>query len=187
MEVTEYIKTLRGVLEELPLDRIQSLVELLLKAREEGRKVFLCGNGGSAATASHLVADLQKCLIGQDYRTLQAIALTDSIPLITAWANDTDYSRIFAEQVRALASPGDIVIAFSGSGNSPNVLAAVRAAKEIGAYTVGLTGYDGGQLAGMVDLSIHVPIPNMQIAEDTHLVIGHIVFTQLRDKIASMQ
>lgn len=150
-------------------EQIQKVIDILQKAKENGNKVFLLGNGGSAATASHLICDLSKM------KKIKAIALTDSIPLITAWSNDDDYSVIFKEQLKPLAEKNDVVIGFSGSGNSKNVIEAIEYAKSVGCITIGLAGYDGGKLKDVVDECITVEINNMQISEDMHLILGHVI------------
>ena len=150
-------------------EQIQKVIDILQKAKENGNKVFLLGNGGSAATASHLICDLSKM------KKMKAIALTDSIPLITAWSNDDDYSVIFKEQLKPLAEKNDVVIGFSGSGNSKNVIEAIEFANNIGCITIGLAGYDGGKLKDVVDECITVEINNMQISEDMHLILGHVI------------
>lgn len=150
-------------------DQIQRIIDILEKTRKNGRKLFLMGNGGSASLASHLICDFSK------FRKLRAVALTDSIPLITAWSNDDDYSVIFKEQLRILAEKGDVVIGISGSGNSKNVIEGIEFAKQIGCYTIGLAGFDGGKLKDVADECLVVEIKNMQHSEDVHTLIGHMV------------
>jgi len=170
------------------LDALQKIVPLFLKARAEDRTIFFCGNGGSASTASHFVVDIakgtRKSLAPGGPRTqrFRCVALNDNVPSVMAWANDADYSRIFSEQLRSLAEPGDLVVAISGSGNSPNVLEAVRAAKEMGLTTIGLSGIGGGKLKDLVDVSLVVPSPSMQHTEDVHLIVLHFLTAYLRDE-----
>lgn len=178
-QIQFYLKDVGRLLAELPVAAIREVVDLLLEAYRNDRRLILLGNGGSAATASHLVADFQKMVYLESGRPFRAMACTDSMPLVTAWANDTDYANVFAEQVRTWAEPGDVVLAISGSGNSPNVLKAVEAAREQGATTIGLSGFEGGRLAGMVDHSIVVPCDNMQRIEDVHMVLGHLFFWRM--------
>ena len=149
--------------------QIQRIIDMLEKTRKNGKKLFLMGNGGSASLASHLICDFSK------FRKIKAIALTDSIPLITAWSNDDDYGVIFKEQLRILAEKGDVVIGISGSGNSRNVIEGIEFAKKMGCYTIGLAGFDGGKLKDIVDECIVVEIKNMQHSEDMHTLIGHMV------------
>jgi D-sedoheptulose 7-phosphate isomerase len=132
------------------------------------------------------VTDIAKVAGGTESRgkghRFRCLALNDNVPGVTAWANDTEYARIFAGQLRGLAEKGDVVVAISGSGNSPNVLEGVRAAKELGLSTIGLTGIGGGKLKDMVDVSVIVPSNSMQHTEDLHLVICHLLTAYLRDE-----
>jgi D-sedoheptulose 7-phosphate isomerase len=146
--------------------------------------IFLLGNGGSAATASHLACDLGKGTVAPGRKRMKVMSLTDNLPLITAWANDTQYEDIFAEQLAHFISSGDLVMGISGSGKSKNVLNALKLAKECGALTIGLTGFDGGEMKDMVDYCLIVPSTNMQQIEDCHLIITHLIFSLLRDRIA---
>src|SRR5438876_8060554 len=138
-QIQFYLSDVGRLLAELPVAAIRAVVDRLLAAYHADRRLILLGNGGSAATASHLVADFQKMIYLAGGQPFRAMACTDSMPLITAWANDTDYTGVFAEQVRTWAEPGDVVLAISGSGNSPNVLQAVAVARELGATTIGLS------------------------------------------------
>lgn len=182
-QIQFYLSDLGQLLAGLPVAEIRRVVDRLLQAYREDRRLILLGNGGSAATASHLVADFQKMIYLSGGRPFRAMACTDSMPLVTAWANDTDYAGVFAEQVRTWAEPGDVVLAISGSGNSPNILRAVGVARAIGATTIGLSGFAGGKLAEMVDISIVVPCDNMQRIEDVHMVLGHLFFWRMQQEI----
>ncbi|HTZ61728.1 MAG TPA: SIS domain-containing protein [Thermoplasmata archaeon] len=164
------------------LEAVRRIAPILLAARAAGRTVFLFGNGGSASTASHFVTDLSKVASRGPGRRIKCIGLSDNIPSMTAWANDADYSRIFAEPLRVLGERGDVAIAISGSGNSPNVLEAVRAARELGITTVGLTGIGGGKLKGLVDVAVVVPSNSMQHTEDVHVTLLHLLTAYLRDE-----
>jgi D-sedoheptulose 7-phosphate isomerase len=148
--------------------------------------MFLFGNGGSASLASHFACDLGKgtCMQGNDRKRLRAIALTDNIPTITAWANDSGFDDIFAEQLRNLVQRGDVAFAISCSGNSRNVLEALHVARTAGAITIGLGGFEGGRMKSMCDSCLIVPSDNMQIIEDLHLSIAHCIFTLVRNRIA---
>ncbi|MBN1935111.1 MAG: SIS domain-containing protein [Anaerolineae bacterium] len=179
--ILQYIEQLQVSLNALPIAEIETLVQVLLDARAQGKQVFVMGNGGSAATASHMACDLGKGASMPGKPRFKVIALTDNIPLITAWANDAAYEDIFVEQLRNLVQPGDVVIGFSGSGNSENVLRAMHLANEAGAYTVGLTGFDGGKLHPLVDLGIHVENGCMEQVEDIHLIIEHAIAVRLRE------
>ena len=182
-QIQFYLNDVSRLLAGVPVDAVRQVVDRLLEAYQKDQRLILLGNGGSAATASHLVADFQKMIYLEGGKPFRAMACTDSMPLITAWGNDTDYANIFAEQVRTWAEPGDVVLAISGSGNSPNVLRAVEVAREQGATTIGLSGFAGGKLAGMVDLSIVVPCDNMQRIEDVHMILGHIFFWRMMQEV----
>jgi D-sedoheptulose 7-phosphate isomerase len=164
------------------LEAMRRIVPLLVRARTDGRTVFFFGNGGSSSTAAHFVVDISKVAARGPGRRIKCVALSDNVPSVTAWGNDSDYSVIFSEQLKILAERGDVAVAISGSGNSPNVLKAVEAAKEIGLATVGLTGIGGGKLKGMVDVPVVVPSDSMQHTEDVHLTLLHLLTAYLRDE-----
>ena len=176
--IEDYINDLKTVLDQLSRQDLLVIIETLAKARQEGRTIYICGNGGSASTANHMVCDLSKNTRTEGANRLKVIGL-DSIASITAYANDEGYDRIFAEPILSLVQPGDVLLAISGSGNSPNVLRGVEAARQIGATTIGLTGYQGGQLKGMVDICLVVPYNSLEQIEDVHLIINHILTISL--------
>lgn len=182
----EYFEMYKDVVTLLPYSVVDEIVEELLHRYEHGKAVFLFGNGGSAALASHIACDLGKGTLvnGNSQTRFRAVALTDNIPLMTAWANDSSYERIFAEQLSNLISPGDVAFAISGSGNSPNVLSALQVARAAGAVTVGLTGFQGGKMKPLCDYCVVVPSNNMQIIEDFHLSVAHAMFSVIRDRIS---
>jgi D-sedoheptulose 7-phosphate isomerase len=186
MSAREYFGMYEGVVSQLPYATIDAIVDELMVRYEQGRTVFLFGNGGSAALASHLACDLGKgTLVNRDGQTrFRVVALTDNIPLMTAWANDASYERIFAEQLQNLVYPGDVAFAISGSGNSPNVLAGLQVAREVGAVTIGLSGFQGGKMKALCDHCAVVPSDNMQIIEDFHLSVAHAMFSVIRDRIS---
>lgn len=180
--IRSYLSEVDATLGNLPVDLIAQVVELIETARANGKRVFTFGNGGSAATASHFASDLSKGAISPGNPRIRAFALTDNVPLLSAWANDTAYENIFAEQLENLVEMGDIAIGISGSGNSQNVLNGVKVAKAKGASTIGFIGFDGGKLKSSVDLAIVVPNDNMEQVEDIHLLLAHIVTTCLRKR-----
>jgi len=167
-------------LQRLPRDEIARLAEVLAQARQEGKRIFVFGNGGSAATASHFACDLGKGTVQEGMPRFKVIALNDNMPTFSAYANDCGYETVFAEPLISLSEPGDVAIGISTSGNSANVLRAMEVARERGLVTVGLTGFQGGQLKDKVDLCIIVPSDSMQQIEDAHLVILHALFLALR-------
>ena len=176
--VSTYLDGLKKCLDALSLEQIVTFLEYLEQAYREDRQIFLIGNGGSAATASHMACDLGKNAlpnqVGNGARRIRAMALTDCTPWVTALANDVGYQHIFAEQLRNWLRPGDLVVAVTGSGNSPNIVEAVRVAKAHGARVVGILGFDGGQVRAMVDAYVLVPSANYGHVEDVHLVLDHL-------------
>jgi D-sedoheptulose 7-phosphate isomerase len=182
----EYFELYPRVIANLPHEAIGQAITELLRAYEEGRNVFIFGNGGSAALASHFACDLGKgTLIGNNGgKRFRVMALTDNLPLISAWANDTSYENIFAEQLKNFVGPGDIAFAISGSGSSPNVLQALKAAKQAQATTIGLTGFKGGKMKSLCDFCVILSSDNMQVIEDFHLSVTHAIFSVLRQRIS---
>lgn len=178
--VSKYIETLQQLLNKLPLEDIRQVLAELHRARLEGRQIFIMGNGGSAATASHFANDLNKGACVPGAPRFRAIALTDNVALMSALANDVGYEHIFAEQLVNLAHPGDVVIGISGSGNSPNVLRAMEVARSLPALTIGFTGFSGGRLKDLVDICVLVPSDTMEQIEDVHLMLEHLICSSLR-------
>lgn len=182
VDTARYVSEMQRALNDLPQDRIEDLVTLLIRATHEGRTVFIIGNGGSAATASHFACDLAKGTQQPMKPRCRVVALTDNVPLLTAWSNDLSYADAFAEQLRTLCKPDDILIAISASGRSVNVLRAAAAAREIGASVVALTG--GGGLLGLVsDLWLETPADCIEQIEDLHLIVQHLVCCQIRERL----
>lgn len=170
-----YKAELIHAIDSVDLEKVSRAIEILAQARDEGRRIFVCGNGGSASTASHFATDLVKgASYGRSTR-FRILALTDSLPTISAYSNDVSYECIFAEQMKNFAEPGDVVIAISSSGNSPNVLRAVEYADSIGCQTIALTGCEGGKLGPLAQLEIQVAHPHTGRIEDLHMVILHMI------------
>jgi D-glycero-D-manno-heptose 1,7-bisphosphate phosphatase len=161
---------------------VARLVDAVRRARDGGGMVYTLGNGGSAATASHLALDLAKNTRRPDRSHVRALCLADNAGLLTAWANDSHYEEVFAAQLDAVARPGDLVVAVSGSGNSKNVLRAIEVARAHGAATFGIAGFDGGKLAAAAEECVVVRSDNMQLVEDAHMAIVHAVMVALRDE-----
>jgi D-sedoheptulose 7-phosphate isomerase len=170
-----YVKRSLEVMETLPVDEMARLIDVLCEVRDQRRQVFLCGNGGSASTASHLAAWLGKDGSKSGAHRFRVVSLTDNIPWITSLANDEDYAAIFVEQLRNYAQPDDVLIAFSGSGNSPNVVRAIEWANERGLLTVGITGRPGGKLGELAKLPIFVESKHLGHVEEGHFLIQHLV------------
>ena len=181
--VEDYLMALAKMVSAMPRDQIWAVIEVLMGAWRRGAQVFLLGNGGSAATASHIANDLNKLTIVPGKPRFKAIALTDNVPLITAWGNDTAYENIFVEQMLNFLASGDVVIGISTSGNSSNVLKALRIARDHGAITVGFTGRDGGKLKELVDKCIFIPSDHIGRQEDAHMILDHIIANTLRELI----
>ena len=179
--VEQHIEEVRAALDEVPPEAVERVVEAILLAQAGGRHVYILGNGGSASTASHFACDLSKATIVAGRSRLRVTCLNDNIALLTAWANDESYNRVFAEPLVNLLDPDDVVVAISASGNSPNVLEAIKVSTELGGLTVGLVGFDGGQLRDMVDLSVHIRSRNYGVVEDCHLVLEHAITASTRE------
>jgi len=183
LDVNAYFDTVVRTIGNMPIATVDEIVNVLLQAYDSNRMVYLFGNGGSAALASHFACDLGKGATNGSSKRFKVMAFTDNVPLMTAWANDARYEDIFAEQLVNFVQPDDLVFAISCSGKSPNVVKALGVAREAGAFTIGLTGFQGGDMKTLCDLCLVVPSDNMQIIEDLHLSITHAVFTALRAKI----
>ena len=181
----DYLDGMAALLGQLSTDEIENATALFWDNYQGARRVVFCGNGGSAATASHLPADFQKNMFLHGGRPWECLSVVDSIPLLTAWSNDTEYAHAFANQAKTWLRPGDLLVAISGSGNSPNVLAAVEAAHEAGATTLGWSGFGGGKLARLAQHNLVVPSDNMQMVEDAHVIAGHLIYSALRDRLAA--
>jgi D-sedoheptulose 7-phosphate isomerase len=179
MEVRSYFSTVQELINKVPFEAVDRVVEALVSANRAGQTVYICGNGGSASTATHFGCDLAKRPIVAGQPRYRVIPLTDNNALMTALSNDIGYEVVFSEQLIPLVRKGDILIGISGSGNSKNVLNAVQVAKEAGAITIGFSGYDGGKLAPAVDISVHVPSFNMAMVEDIHLMLEHAICEKL--------
>lgn len=179
--VGSYLERIVGVLKAIDLKQVAAVGKLLYDAREEGRQVFLMGNGGSAALASHLAVDFGKGCSRKRPKRFKVLSLTDNVPWLTAIGNDLSYEDVFVEQLENYARKGDVVIAISGSGNSRNVLKAIEFANRTGCETVGLAGYQGGKLKPLVKHYVHIPAEHMGLIEDGHLVVGHILLYGFMD------
>lgn len=183
--IDEYLADIIRILEELRrenADFFDRLAQTFMDARAGGRTIFFCGNGGSASTASHFTSDLAKGTIVEGAPRFRALSLADNIPQMLAWGNDSCYEDIFVEQLKNLWRPGDVLVGISGSGNSGNVLRAVQYARDNGGVTVGITGFDGGKLKGMVDLCLIVPVHNMQKTEDIHMLVDHLTTLMIKEE-----
>ncbi len=184
-----YLGQVRAALDSVSLQAVEAIVHRLYTAYREGKKILIIGNGGSAATASHMACDLAKNVFGQfpgnspPAGRFKVLALTENVPLITAWANDAGYEWVFREQVRTLIDPGDVLVAISGSGASRNVMEAVKVAKSMGVETIGILGFAGGELRELVDKAVIVTSDEYGPIEDVHMVLNHIFTVCLREMI----
>ena len=179
-----YLERLRVAIDTLPQDNIERLGERLYRAYTDGKHVFVLGNGGSASTASHMAADLAKNTIEQNMRRFRILSLNDNTALLTALANDLGYENVFAEQLKNLIRAGDVLIAISAGGNSPNVLAAIRIAQERSAEVAAIVGFGGGGAAGLADLAIVIDSDHYGVVEDVHLVINHILVDYFKRRLS---
>ena len=171
----EYKADVLKAIETIDLDKVNRAIEILVQARDAGRHIFVCGNGGSASTASHFVCDMVKGASFNRDKRFRIMALTDSLPTITAYSNDVSYECVFVEQLKNFAEPGDVLMAISGSGNSPNVLRAVEYANELGCRTIALSGRNGGRLGPLAELNIQASNPHMGRIEDMHMIVMHMI------------
>ena len=182
-EIASYLTELEQMMRSIEQESLHNILSLLEDCYHNGHRVFLMGNGGSAATASHFALDLAKNTIMPQVPRLKAISLTDHVPLITAWSNDTAYEHIFSEQLANLIEPGDVVIGISASGNSLNVINALLLAKQSRAFTVGILGATGGKIKDIVDAYVLAPGQNIEQEEDAHLIIAHIITRHMRNVV----
>jgi D-sedoheptulose 7-phosphate isomerase len=185
MLFSEYLNYFNNTLNSLDEAQVEEMVNLVIDAYENERTVFVIGNGGSASNASHLANDLVKGTLKSMDQTkrLKALALTDNLALMTAYANDEGYETIFEQQLRTFANPNDLVIAISGSGNSPNVIRAIEWANNNGLHTIGVTGFGGGKLRQIAKTSVHVPLNDMCTSESVHSVIFHYMAIELQKRL----
>jgi D-sedoheptulose 7-phosphate isomerase len=185
-KIVKYISDLKQTLEVLPLENIDQVITTLHEARMRGRQIFIMGNGGSASTASHMVCDLGKNTRHQGWPNFKVIGLADNMAIFSAYANDEGYENVFCNQLDSLLLPDDVVIAISASGNSPNVLKAVELANNRGATTIGFTGFDGGRLASMVNVSLNVASNSIEQVEDIHLMLEHLITKVLGEEVRQL-
>jgi D-sedoheptulose 7-phosphate isomerase len=185
--ISQYLEELQAGIRSLPRDRLVEMGEMLFRAYRNGKQVFTVGNGGSASTASHMAADLGKNTIGPNMRRFRILSLNDNASFVTALANDLGYEHVFSEQLVNLIRPGDLLVAISASGNSPNVLRAMRYARDQSAEVVAILGFDGGQAADLADLAVIVPVSHYGVVEDLHLIINHILVESFKVRLAEEQ
>jgi D-sedoheptulose 7-phosphate isomerase len=180
----DYWQEVARVAAAVDIQALKHAADELLSCQARERVVFAIGNGGSAATASHFACDLAKGTRRGGPPTFRTVALTDNVPVMTAWANDYSFDRVFAEQLVSLAQPGDVLVAISVSGTSPNIVSAVNEARALGLAVISLTGRTGGKLAKRSDVTITVPSDCMEVVEDAHLVVSHSLCVATREHLA---
>lgn len=180
LQFKQYATEVKQTLDQLPWQEIQQVVDILRTAWLTNKQVFVMGNGGSAATATHMACDLAKNTVVAGMTRLRVMSLNDNMAHFSAYANDNGYDQVFAEQLSNYVNTGDVVIAISASGNSPNVLRAIERAQEYGALTIGWSGYQGGRLAQIVDLPLVIPSDKIEQIEDIHLMFVHMVTVAMR-------
>jgi len=171
----QYKTALLEAIDRIDIGRVRQAIQWFEDARDQNRNIFVCGNGGSASTATHFTCDMVKGASYNRDSRFRIMALADSVATLTAYSNDLSYDCVFVEQLKNFAHPRDLVMCISGSGNSPNVLRAMEYANSIGCRTIALTGRDGGQLAPMAQLSVQVPVPHMGRIEDAHMIVCHMI------------
>jgi D-sedoheptulose 7-phosphate isomerase len=185
----DYLARCSAEFEKLDLQQVQKLSDDIFAAYETGRFVFICGNGGSGSNSSHFCEDLGKSTLRREdftregVKRLKVLSLTDNTPYILAWGNDEGFDRVFVEQLKNFASPGDLLIAISGSGNSPNILNAVEWANQHQVKSWGITGYDGGKLKRINQANLHVPLDDMGMVESIHLILFHWILNDIHGRI----
>lgn len=186
--IEEYFNKLKKGLDRLDRNKIKKIIDILYKAWEEERQIFILGNGGSASTASHFACDIGKGTLGRKYndkdmKRFKAISLTDNVATITAYGNDLSFNDIFSQQLNNLVREGDVVIAITGSGNSPNILKAIEVAKRFKAITIGFLGFDGGKVKDLVDHPLIFNDDHYGRIEDAHLILEHLISSALYEKV----
>lgn len=185
--ISEYFEELKKILSRVNKKDIEEITEIIHKAYLNERTIFILGNGGSASTASHFACDLGKGTLSKVYdineKRFRVVSLTDNIATISAYANDLSFDDVFIQQLRNLVHKGDVVIAITGSGNSKNVVKAVKYARDCGAITIGLLGFDGGRVKKLLDRCVIIPSDHYGRIEDVHLILEHMITDYLRTKI----
>jgi D-sedoheptulose 7-phosphate isomerase len=185
MELNLYLKKFTDILQQINLTEVETAINLIQEKYDQGKTIFVIGNGGSAANASHFAQDMAKgVFLDQSVaKRIRALSLTDNTPYMTALGNDDGYDRIFEAQLRTFANEGDLLVIISGSGNSKNVLRAIDFCKEKGLSTIGFSGFDGGKMKTSLDVEVHIPLNEMCTVESVHSVIFHYIIIELRERL----
>jgi D-sedoheptulose 7-phosphate isomerase len=178
----QYLSTVEGILRDVDPCRLEEIIDVIYKAYSEDRQIFLMGNGGGAATATHFTCDLNKTAIVPGRKRMRALSLVDNIALVTAWANDTNYTNVFGEQLANFAREGDLVIGFTASGMSVNIVNGLALANELGCDTIAFVGFDGGSAGAIAKHVLHIKSSSYQHIEDVHLLLCHVITNALSDR-----
>jgi D-sedoheptulose 7-phosphate isomerase len=186
-QITQYFEKLQKTISSLNVEEIENCANVLLEAYEEGKQIFICGNGGSASTASHFACDINKGVSYGLEKRFKIIPLTDNLATITAYTNDVDYDTVFVEQLKNFFKEGDILIGISGSGNSKNVLRAIEYVNEHKGISIGWTGFSGGKLKEISQYSVNAMVDDMQISEDIHMIFTHLMMKTLRKALTGSE
>ena len=186
-QINKYFDKLIKTIQNIDTDELQRCVEIMLEAYENENNIFICGNGGSASTASHFACDINKGVSYGLEKRFKVFSLTDNIATITAYTNDVNYDIVFVEQLKNFFKKGDVLIGISGSGNSKNVLNAIEYVNNNGGITIGWTGYNGGKLKEIAQYSVNANIDDMQISEDLHMIFTHLMMKILRKTLTDSE
>lgn len=186
-QTRDYLGRLQRLLGQLDYDALGKIAEVVVRAYREDSTIYVIGNGGSASTASHMSCDLSKGTLSPKHRRLRVVSLNDNMAWFSAIANDLGYEEVFVEQLRHILRPGDVVIAISASGNSPNVVKAVEFAKTVSSTTIGLVGFQGGKVRQLADLVVHLESGDYGTIEDAHLILNHILVEYMREFIRNQE
>lgn len=181
--IKQYVNGLSYALQNIKTESLEAAVDILWDAYENNRQVFIFGNGGSASTASHMACDIGKGVVCSGKKRFRVQSLCDNVAVMSAWANDVSYETIFKDQLENLLNQGDIVIAISASGNSPNIVKAVEFAKQQGAIVIGMSGFSGGILKQLSDVNLYFPVKDYGQVEDLHLMCEHIITECIRQRM----
>jgi len=181
--VTDYLADLKDAIDRLPFAELEEIVDVVWSAYVKERNIFIMGNGGSAATASHFACDLNKGVSLKLHKRFKVICLNDSVPIMLAYANDVSYEKVFVEQLRNFLKPNDVVIGITGSGNSKNILKAIQYGNTVGAITIGFTGFKGGRLEKIAKHTVIISSNDLQKIEDVHLILCHIIMQFFAKKL----
>ncbi len=182
-DISGYLDETKKAIDDIDKNQIGKIIDIILDIYKKNKQIFIIGNGGSASTSMHFANDLCKFCCVENKKRFKAISLTDNISTLTAWANDTSYNQVFSQQLLNFINEGDLVIAISASGNSQNIIEAIKVAKQRKAKTIGMVGFDGGKLIGICDESLHVDSYDYGVVENTHLIFVHLIVSFIKKRL----